>query len=549
MNWNLVRAGLLIGLLSAPSAAQDPPAGLDAPDREYESVPIPEYEPVPLPATVDDITGTPSLLKEETFRKPGPTMELGLEDAIEVAMDLNPNIRSSERGLEASVADLDLVESAYRGNANLDLTGEETFRRNRGGGQFRFDPQLGLISENEITSDNSELITIGPTYNQRFKNGSTLTFSPEFQYIRSTERGFDRGSGNPDGNRDDTRSNFNVQYTFPFNSRPREQIRRDIENAQLSTIQSDYDLYQTRKIIAEQVINNYWNILRFQENLDITNERLLQARKIEFTLRVQFENESAALVEVNQAQVDVLNQEATLIEQEGALRSSIENFNLLLGVPVETSLVLRDELEVSALPMPADDYIEMITSTNLDLKSLRLNIQQQENNLRVARLGQQPDINASAFFNRDDEGAENGGLALFFSWPFLDGGSTKARVRALTERLEANRIQLWELERQLVQEAYQDLRNLQLQEQRIEILNRNVRQAEVTLENALIMFREFGRITFREMQDFQIDVARNRSDLVGAKVSYNIAKSNLLEKVHDYEPSTPFIESMLDQPR
>ena len=493
-------------------------------------------QPRPMPQNIDDITGTVSLLKVEKFRLPGSTMQFTLQEAIDVAMEQNPQVRIAEHSLQQDWANLDVAESDYRDKYAITARFDETLRE-RGGGQFRFDPNLGLVRDTFTNRDNNELISVGPTYRRTFTNGSNLTVSPQFQYERDTQGGFNQTTANPLGVNAEDRYSFDVQYDFPINSRPRKQIQSRIENAKLSTIQADYSLFMRKKQISENVINSYWNIKRLQETVNITNERLLQARKIEFTLQVQFENESAALVNVQQAQIDVMNNEASLIEQEGSLRSSIENFNLVLGIPVETNVVLTETLDVTPLPMSSEEYVQLVTSTNLQLKSLQLSIQQTLNSLGVTSLGQQPDLPLSTFFNRSSRGTQNIGAGVFFSFPFGDGGATKARVRALSENLEQLRINLWDLERQLVQESYQDLRDLQLQDQRLEILERNVKQSETTLENALIMFREFGRITFRDMQDFQIDLTRSRLDLVQAKVSYNFSKSNLLQKVHDYSPS------------
>ena len=66
----------------------------------------------------------------------------------------------------------------------------------------------------------------------------------------------------------------------------------------------------------------------------------------------------------------------------------------------------------------------MITSSNLTLRNIELAIEQAENNLRVARLGQQPNLSWTNSFFRTDEGVQTYTTALVFSWPFGDGGAT-----------------------------------------------------------------------------------------------------------------------------
>jgi len=145
----------------------------------------------------------------------------------------------------------------------------------------------------------------------------------------------------------------------------------------------------------------------------------------------------------------------------------------------------------------------------------------------------------SSFASTTDEGQQNLGVGLIFSWPFSDGGATKARVRAAQETIKQLQTNLWDSERNLVQQTYSDLRDLQLQRQRMDILQRNVDLATINLENGLYDFENFGQITFRDVQDLQVELARNRADLVNSKVLYNISRSNLMQKIHDYQPSEP----------
>ncbi|MGC9326009.1 MAG: TolC family protein [Candidatus Hinthialibacter sp.] len=495
-------------------------------------------------ASIEDITVEASILKKEPFRPQGPQMAITLEKAISIALDKNPDMQISRRALRGSLADLDLTESSWRDKFYLNSNLDNTLRR-RASGSFRLDPEKGLISDTKREYENDTLFTVGPRYTRTFRNGSQLDIEPQMEYEYYSDGAFDRGVGNPDGNHYEDRYSLNLNYNFPLNSRPREEIRTQLENSRIAAVQSDYNLYSQQEITENFVIVRYWNIKQLQERLQIQRERLLQSRRVAFIIETQYKFENESLQNVGQAQTDVLNNEANMIDLEGQLRNSMENFNIFLGIPIETDLELIDTLEVTPLPMKSEDYVAMVTSTNLDLKTLRLSIRRTENSLQVARLGQQPDLIFSSFAYQTDEGDRNLGAGLIFSWPFGDGGATSARVRALQESLEQSKIRLWDAERQLIQETYSELRELQLQEQRIEILQRNVKQSESTLENGLLNFQEFGRISFRDLQDLQIDAADSRSSLVQAKASYNIAKSNLLSKVHEYSPSQE-IEPILE---
>lgn len=485
---------------------------------------------------IEDITVEESLLKKEDFRPLGEKKTLSLQDAIDIALKKNPNMQIAQHSLWGSLAELDSTESDWRSKYSLDSSLDNTLRR-RTSGSFRLDPVKGLIEDTKREYENDSLFDIGPRYTRKFKNGAELDINPKFAYEYYSDGSFDRGVTNLEGNHYEDRYSMNVSYNLPLNSRPREQIRTQLENAKLSTIQSDYQLFSQGKTTEESVINRYWNIKQLQERVVIQKQRLVQSRQVAFVIETQYQYENAAKQKVGEAQTDVLNNEADLIDLEGSLRNAMESLNIFLGIPIETELDLTDPLEITPLPMTGKDYVSRVTETNLDLKSQRLAIRKTENSLRVTKLGQQPDVILSTFANGEDEGSQNLGAGLTFSWPFGDGGATRARVRALEENLEQAKIRLWDAERQLVQSTYNDLRELQLQQQRIDILMRNVKQTETNLDTGLINFKEFGQITFRDLQDLQIDVANAQSTLVQAKALYNAAKSSLLSKIHDYQPT------------
>jgi len=494
-----------------------------------------EIERIPA-ESIDEITGTVRLLGDEPFRPKGKMLTLTLDEAIQIAMEQNPNVRISKSQVRQGFANLDLVNSSYNTTVDISARAQERLRRLTGGSGFRIDPDQGLIQETTTQRENGELFTFGPVLSRTFRNGSTLEIAPTIEYEHRSDASFDAGQ-NGDGQNEEDRYNIGASFNIPLNSRPREQINTDIENARLGLVSDDYSLTIQKSQIEQQVINLYWNLKQLEEQIDIQNERILQARRVEFIIQTQFEFENASEVQVGQAQIDVLNNEADMINLEGQLRNAQEQFNIVLGTPVETQLDLSEELRVKPLPISASEYVEMVSRTNLTLKNLRLSIQQSENNLRVARLGQQPSLSLNTSYSRTDEGVEDILGAFVFNWPMFDGGATRARVRALEEQIEQQRINLWNQERSLVQDTYSDLRELQLQQQRVNILRQNVDQAYVNLQNDLFIFTETGRISFRDMQDSQIELAQSRLSLTGAIVTYNLARSSLLQKVHDYDAS------------
>lgn len=513
-------------------------------DRSDRSSGIDLLPSQPAVTNINDVTVQESFLNESEYKAAGQTQTLTLQEAIDIALRYNPQMRTSRLSLDESLSNLDLTESDFRPKFNLDASVDERIRR-ISGGTFRIDPDRGLVSEIDKRYENNTFFSIGPTYRQEFKDGSVINIQPEFQFEHDSDGAFDRGPSNPSGNNYEDRYSVVARYDYPLNSRPRLQNQTQIENSKLSAVSSDYDLYLQEKTTVNSVINQYWNVKRLGEEVEIQRERLLQSKRVEFVIQTKYQFDDVSRQAVGEAQIDVLNNESSVIDVEGQYQGMMERLNLLLGIPVESNLILTDDIEVAPLSQPAEAYIELVTQHNLELKQLRIAIQQRENSLKIARLGQQPDLVLSAFGNANDEGSHLIGGALVFSWPFGDGGATRARVRGLEDQIERLKVNLWDLERQLTQETYVDLRNLQLQRQRIEIFERNVNQSYINVENGLYDFQNFGRISFRDLQDLQIELAQGRINLVRAKVSYVVAMAGLMQKIHEYSPTSE-IEPLLN---
>ena len=174
----------------------------------------------------------------------------------------------------------------------------------------------------------------------------------------------------------------------------------------------------------------------------------------------------------------------------------------------------------------------MVLAHSVELRNLRLTIEQSENALKLEGMGQNPDISLNSSYSHDDDGSSDTSVFLSFSWPVGDGGLTNARVRAARAALERNRILLWNTERRLIREVYQEIRDIELQTLQIKSFQTNRERASRNLEVAQLQY-ENGDITFRRLLDNQGDLQNAEQSLVRAKVLYNSSVSSLLNKIHD----------------
>ena len=106
---------------------------------------------------------------------------LTLQEAIDIAMQQNAQIRSSKLGLDQSLANVRLTESDYKNKYSLDGQVQEELQR-MVGGRYRVDTEKGVIRENFAHWENRELFSVGPVFQRRFSDASTLSIQPGMQF-------------------------------------------------------------------------------------------------------------------------------------------------------------------------------------------------------------------------------------------------------------------------------------------------------------------------------------------------------------------------------
>jgi len=483
-----------------------------------------------------------SLLDRQTptpVPTPPPDLSLSLKAAIDVALENNPNLRQARSALEAADANFDLSRSPYRTLIDLgsvastrlykvhEIAGATVLNPTRSAQEGR--PVYDYLGRHGSRTGDSEEIGVSQTLAKTFRNGTRLQLETDQTILQDSLRYYD---DRPDQSHD-LQGLARVSYAIPFNSRERLSIRTSLENAELSYQQALNNLYQQREQVMYQVQVSYWSLKLREANLQILRDDLAQRRWTYEYYQIQYEYGFAPEFSVKQSRVSMREREASILDQEAVLRSSYEDFNLLLGLPVEYRVELIDSLEVPTLGRAREEYVDLVLATNLRLKNVHLGLDRMDNDLAVTRLGQQPGVQLTSSYQRDDGGDSFANFQFQVSWPFGDGGATRARVRASESRIEEERIRLWDMERSLKQQVLQLLRDIETAQHQLEINEERAKLAAEALDTANFKF-EHGQIDFRDLQAAQLDVANSRFTLAQTRFDLNVAIGELESLIHEY---------------
>ncbi len=454
-------------------------------------------------------------------------LELSLDNAIQLGLKYSPQIRSQHASLRQSDANYDRVLSDY--NTKYDLSGDASLSQTRD--RLSSASVGGATGIDRSPSYDEQSAALSPSVSRRYRNGMRLSLSGDVEALRDG----DPTLGDNRDKHEDFESSASVSLELPLNSRSRLEIQNDLRSTEISYERAENGLYLQEKNLIRSITDAYWRVRLNEEQLQIQKDQLQIAKDLYTQMKVKNEFGFASDFDLAQSEVNVAEQESSYVEVELSLANSYENFNILLGIPIGAKIKLTENPEPQPLPHDSETYVQLILEHNVELRSQRLALEEAENALTLARLGKQPDVAMNTSYTRTDEGSDAGSIGLSFSWPIGDGGLTDARIRAAEAALQQARINLWDIERQLVLDIYQDLRDVETQMQLIEISKMNVAQTQKNLETAKLQFNE-GRIEYRNFQDTQFEEARARQRLIQAQVAYNAAVSTLKNKIHDDFP-------------
>ena len=276
------------------------------------------------------------------------------------------------------------------------------------------------------------------------------------------------------------------------------------------------------------------------------DEKLLEQSR-ENTEKLRAFRDAGKLIEADVAAAEVkeANDELNLINDQNALEIAMADLPVLMGLDTGTLVNIIDdpgyeryiqtgfiELEKTSI----DDAIEKALENRQELKEYDANIKNLEWGLTLAKLQRWPRLTAEYDYNvyLDEYLRERENFKNFRNWnaiavltfPLFDGGTSKRQVEQVDIQLAQIRENSSELERNIALEVHQSYLNLKRAEKALEISDRQVRNAQLSLEVTNGRFEQGMGIPL-ELLEAQASYAQALTNKVRTFYDYKIAKSAL----------------------
>ncbi|HYE76770.1 MAG TPA: TolC family protein [bacterium] len=507
----IVAGGLLLALaLPYPATAQaefPDPETLDAPEAAMEA----SIPPPGLPGEVE----------------PSGPVALSLADAILYARIYNFGLAAAQVGAAIDAIEPEVQEGIF--DPTLRAAASYNVRR-RGGISFQSQISGGSRSETGLV----EVEAIKPT---RTGGQWSLGYSADRNESSSS---FSGGDGEDDINATYS-SNTEIRYTQPLlEGFGRRRTRSPITQAEINAAISAARVQQQTLTLEQTVTQQYLAILRARRQLDVAETSLGVAQAILEQTEAQVEAGALARFEVTNARGGLATREEGVLLATQRVENATDQLKQTLGLPLETEIVLTDELNVASVEgLAEDEALGVALGTRPEVEILDLQAEAARDQLENARENLQNDLNLNASAGLSGEGLEYGeslqemdkfswSLGLEYLIPLGTDHRAEGQYRQAQLALDRIALERQETLTAITTDVSLAVRNLAAAARRLEITGTGVAVAEERLENERARLN-LGLSTTTLVLEVEEDLADAQLRRIEAELDFAQAKADLLQ--------------------
>ncbi len=300
-----------------------------------------------------------------------------------------------------------------------------------------------------------------------------------------------------------------------------------------------------RLALERQVASGFYNVYQAMMNLDVARDEHENQQQSYDIIKNKVDAGLAALEELYQAELNLANSNSTLQNREVTLQNSLDDFKLLLGVPLSEALSIDADVAYRLVDVNMDKALSSALSGRLELRQQAIALEtsrfalvrtmaQNEFvgsiNLSYGIIGTDEDFGAVY-----DAPTKKQSIGLSFEIPVWDWGEKESRIKASEASIQRQELTLEDEKNTIeigIRKLYRSLRNLVTQ---IEIAEQSVKNAQLTYDINLERYRN-GDLTSMDLSLYQNQLSQRRMGLVQALISYQLALLDLkIQSLWDFE--------------
>jgi len=464
---------------------------------------------------------------------------LTVDRSMDIAVENSPEMQQTELSLVRSQERLNAQRARLRSQMSITLNPFEYEKTNR------FDSQTSEWFLNESASS-------GGTFainNRILPTDGELMLVNRFSYDYSfTESAYAIDPVNKTYN-----NRLYLQYTQPIFTYNR--IRMETETLELDYEASLINYLLMRLSLERNVSVDFYAVYSNQMRLEIAQEDLKNNEESYEIISNKVEGGLLALEELYQAEVNLATSRSGVFNAELTLANSRDQFKVLIGLPLDTTLMIAAEIIADTIPVNQELAITHALNHRMELREREIDLEKANFDLIVAKstnefagsvtasFGVQG--NSEEFTNLFETPTNTPAIGLTLNIPIFDWGERKSEIRAAEASLESTQISYKVEQTNIELNIRSVVRNLKNLENQIVIQSKTVENAELAYDINLERYRN-GDLTSLDLGLYQNQLSESRMALTNAIIDYKIELLNLkIQTLYDFEKQLPIIPEEL----
>ena len=333
-------------------------------------------------------------------------------------------------------------------------------------------------------------------------------------------------------------------------------LKEDMKVAELGYKKSVCYYTRAQMDIIFNVTEAFYQVYKAAFELRINQERLVNSKEALRIAKLKQETGNLPEGDLLTAEVIVAQDESRVMENEGILEATYDDFKLLIGLEINDSIELIADMEFDAFIVDMHVAIDEAIQNRMEIAENELNIELQGIEVKRAKRerefkgdisayydftglstlekGSLGDLVESSFKNMSDR-PSNRGIVLTLSYPIADWGRAKNLVKREERRLNQQKLDLENTKRKIETEVRKIVRSVYETEQRYRI---NQKNREIALESYRISQLRFGNgdMTSQELSIEQERLSQVQLAYIESYITYRLSVADLNRKtMYDFE--------------
>lgn len=297
---------------------------------------------------------------------------------------------------------------------------------------------------------------------------------------------------------------------------------------------ADLELENALQTVRQQATIYYFNILQCRNLIRVAEENVTTLQEHLKHVNAQFRAGTVAKADILSSEVRLANAQQNLVNAQNDYDIAVATLDNYILLPADTIIHPQDTLTYNKYTLDLPTCTAYALENRPDAAAADYAVKRAESNIRAAKAGYKPTLNASAsvgiasneFPFKPNSDGEGWSIGVNASWNVFDGGLTAAQVKQAEAAL-VNAEEVAAATRETVQLDVQSaFLTLRAAEKNIATTQISIRSAEEDYHIAQVRYAA-GVGTNLEVMDASDKLTQAKTNYYTALYTYNTAKAAL----------------------